>query len=147
MPAEIYDCFLTHEWGTQISGFATHEEVLSVSKMLIKRGFSVWVDERNLKHYIAKGIVEGLEASKKVIVFVTERYLKRFGDMNTNCAKELNSAMKKGQENVEVVVLEDKFLDPRSWKGTVFEYHLGHKSTSTFHLNRRKKVILKSFMN
>ena len=136
---KVYDCFLAHEWGTQVSGFVTHREVLSVSKMLIERGFSVWIDERNLKHDIAKGIVEGLESSKKVIVFVTERYLKRSGDMNTNCARELNSAMKKGQENVEVVVLEEGVLDTNSWKGTVFEYYLGHKKYVDFSSEQKKK--------
>ena len=92
-----------------------------------EQGFSVWVDEKHLRGSVAKGIIQGLLESAKVVVFLTERYLQRSNDMNTNCAKEFNSAVKKGVENLIPVVLEESLLDQKSWYGTVLEYELGHK--------------------
>lgn len=121
-----YDCFCAHEWGTEMDAFATHRRVMGIAEKLMAAGLKVWVDEWNIEHELENEIVQGLKHSRKVLVFLTSRYLIRANDLDTNCAKEFNSAMKKDSKSIIVVVLQEPLRDPRTWFGSVVEYHLGH---------------------
>ena len=57
------------------SGNKTHWDVVEVGGQLAKFGCCVWVDEDHLKENFAKEISEGLKRSKKVVVFLMQRYL------------------------------------------------------------------------
>ena len=129
---EHYDCFLAHDWGTERSGFATHELVVWIAKMLREQEIKVWLDQDNLRTTIDMGILNGLMGSRKVVVFATERYLQRAKDFNTNCAKEFNSAVKKDERDLILVLLEAGIWGTRNWRSSPVEYHLGHKKYIDF---------------
>ena len=94
----MFDCFLAHEWGTIQSENKTHWEVVEIGRKLVKHGYRVWVDEDHLRENFSKGISEGLRRSKKVVVFLTQRYFQRVDDPDTNASKEFTSAVRKGVE-------------------------------------------------
>ena len=120
----VFDCFLAHEWGTCQSGNKTHWDVVDIGRRLTKRGCRVWVDEDHLRENFAKRISEGLRRSREAVVFLTQRYLQRVDDPDTNASKEFTSAFRKGVKSIIVVVLEKELLNQRDWYGIV-DYHFG----------------------
>ena len=126
-----FDCFLAHEWGTEETKFSTHNTVKNIAVRLQGQKLSVWLDEFNLKDDVAREIVSGLRHSRKVVVFVTKRYIERVDNVNTNASKEFYCAVSKGRENVVVVLLEQCVKDRNTWFG-FFKYHLGSASLIAF---------------
>ena len=120
-----YSCFLAHTWASEYASDGTHKQVVEIARELQRRQFKVWIDADCMGSYIAKSIVMGLKQSRKIVVFLTKIYMTRVDDGNTNAAKEFSSAMKKGIENIIVVVLESDLLNPTAWFGTVVDYHIG----------------------
>ena len=122
-----FDCFLAHEWGTAADGYATHQKVQEIAEALRKRGLRVWLDENHLRGEVADGIMDGLDRSKCVVVFLTKRYLERCKNSNNNCTKEFKAAVKR--HNVErtiLALLDPSLRNPKSWSGPV-DYHLSDK--------------------
>ena len=113
-------------------GCQTHKTVVEFARQLKERDVKVWLDDDNIRGYIAKDIVQGLQASKKIIVFLTRRCLHRVDNPDTNALKEFASAMWRGVKNVIVVVLDKRVLTPKTWVGTVVEYHLGRPKLFDF---------------
>lgn len=117
-----FDCFLAHEWGC-------HERVKQVRDMLEQRGFNVWLDEAQLNDDLVAGITQGVDQSRKIIVFLTMEYMNRAHNPNFNCTKELNYVcLKKDLKNIIVVVFENtkELLNPKEWVGKV-AFELGQK--------------------
>ena len=106
-PNYKYHAFLCHEWGTEQSKYQTHWQVVEIGKELRGQKLEIWIDHDCLKDNVAKSIVDGLRQSRKIVVFLTRRYLERVDDCNTNASKEFTSGMMKGVENVVVVVLDN----------------------------------------
>ena len=134
-----FDCFLAHEWGA-------HETVRKVYKMLKEKGLKPWFDENQIRECIENDILKGLQESRKVVVFLTQKYLQRSKDFDTNAAKEFNSITKEGQVKIIVVVLEPEILDPITWKGTPVEFHLGHKKYIDFSTTENIRLNLKQLI-
>ena len=103
-----------------------------IANVLRERGLQVWLHEFNLRGNLAKGIIEGLQASEKVVVFITYRYLQRSRNPDNNCTKEFMQATKKGVDKLIPVVLDDSVLDPKSWFGTCIEFELGSQTPFDF---------------
>ena len=72
-----WDCFLTHDWNEDELGRSNHQRVSVVNKALKARGYKTWFDEEMMVGNINKMMTDGIEGSKTVIVFVTERYLQK----------------------------------------------------------------------
>ncbi|MCG8402561.1 MAG: toll/interleukin-1 receptor domain-containing protein, partial [Firmicutes bacterium] len=124
MPEEKFDCFLAHDWGTESEKFDTHRKVLVIAGRL-RANFRVWVDDDSILDNVGKRIVDGMRNSKKVIVFLTQRYLTRVHDISTNASKEFVLATRKGPEALIAVVLDKDLLDPRRWAKSILGYHFG----------------------
>ena len=125
--AKNFECFLAHDWGTKESGFFTHNKVLSISRLLKQRGVSVWVDENQLRGNIVNGICEGIESSRKVVVFLTNRYMTRLESPDNNCTMELKFAVReKKLKNVIAVVLDAELLDYKNWTRLARFYFAEH---------------------
>ena len=69
----LFDSFLAHEWGTASNGLETHKRVVRLSQRIQEAGFSAWVDEQNLRDNVVKGIISGISASKKIVVFLSPK--------------------------------------------------------------------------
>ena len=94
-----YDCFLTHDWGTDENGRSNHARVSRVNALLKARGFITWFDEERMDGNINQQMASGVDLSKAVIVFITERYMQKVSgegdrgdDDNWSAALELNVA-------------------------------------------------------
>ena len=50
-----------------------------------------------------------------MVIFLTKMYMTKVDDGNTNATKEFSCAVRKGIENIIVVVLEKEILDLSTW--------------------------------
>lgn len=122
--AEIYDCFLAHEWGTSPK-LKTHKKVIEIAASLRRLKLKVWIDDTNMKKDVATDIINGIKQSRTIVVFITKRYIERCEDGNTDCAKEfINAIFQKGVEKIIPVALDSALLNPQTWKEYSFGYHL-----------------------
>ena len=122
-----YDCFLAHEWGCTSTKFQTHQRVLEVARELEANGLKPWVDGKYLRDDFVRCILQGIQRSRKIIVFVTGRYLQRCDDRNNNCSKELEMAVSRGVENIIVVAFDEAAVKEYPWSDRVVGYHLKYK--------------------
>ena len=86
-----------------------------------------WFDEKNLKHSISQDIIDGLNQSASVVVFLTERYIQRCENPNNNCTKELSVAVKKGVENMILIILDPSCSDQNTWSNSAVGFHFMDK--------------------
>jgi len=92
--------------------------------LLNERNLITWLDENDLKHHISNDIVRGVRTSASILVFITEHYLLRVEDKNSNASKEFAQAVAKGGKYLVPVVLDPKCLNPASWAGSMVSYHM-----------------------
>ncbi len=131
-----FDAFLSHAWGVDEEGRDNHHRVLEMKEALEQRGLRVWFDESNLRREdIRNSMAAGIDTSKKVIIFVTLKYIKKVaGEMNgsnDNCKHEFEYAYnRKCAENMIPVVMEEACLRQDTWAG-----QLGMVLGSQFYFN------------
>ena len=68
------DIFLTHDWGTDEQGRNNHERVSFINDVLKKEGYITWFDSDRMTGDVARQIADGIDNTKVVIVFMTQRY-------------------------------------------------------------------------
>ena len=74
-----YDCFLTHDWGTDELGRSNHDRVSQVNRLLQASGLVTWFDEERMEGNINQQMAHGIDGSKAVVVFITRRYMQKVG--------------------------------------------------------------------
>ena len=122
-----YTCFLAHEWGEEEADFDTHRRVRDVAQRLKTHGIPVWIDEERLKSNVDREIIEGVDTSKKIIIFLTKRYMARLENDDNNCTKEFRYCIKqKKADDIIVVLFEPGISSHDSWTSFT-TYHLSHK--------------------
>jgi hypothetical protein len=123
----LYHAFLTHNWGSDSQGRNNHDRVVKFKKHLESKHNmdSLWLDEERMTGNIVDQMCAGIDKSRYVIVFVTQRYIDKVagrgenGDRD-NCHLEFNyAAREKGPSKMIAVVMEDV-----EWGGPV-EMYLG----------------------
>ena len=87
-----FDCFLAHDWGTDELGRDNHSRVSEVCSRLRDAGFKPWFDNDEMRGDVNDTMMDGLDKSSCVIVFITERYIikasgKGPNGLNDNCAR------------------------------------------------------------
>lgn len=121
-PADDFDCFLTHDWG---AGQANHARVSRINATLKSFGFRTWFDEERMVGDIEQQMTHGIDHSKMVIVFVTQRYIQKVAGKDErgeddNCKFEFDYACKrKGVASMLTVVMERECMDTSTWEGKV----------------------------
>ena len=116
------DIFLSHNWGNDEYGRNNHQRVSFINEKLKLSGFRTWFDEEQLTGNIDEEMARGIEETKGVIVFITQRYYnkvngKKAGD---NCQKEFQHASKiKTRAKMVPVVMEKVMCDLNPWLGLV----------------------------
>mmetsp|Transcript_16025 Transcript_16025/g.18121 ORF Transcript_16025/g.18121 Transcript_16025/m.18121 type:complete len:383 (+) Transcript_16025:136-1284(+) len=114
-----YDAFLAHEWGNG-PNYENHHRVASINAALKQKGVLTWFDDDRMHGNISEAMTRGIDKSKKVVVFITERYMNRLREAGTNCAMEFNYACtQKRLNDIIPVVLEKSMTNPNKWKGSL----------------------------
>eukprot|EP01040_Poterioochromonas_malhamensis_P010319 gene10319-11224_t len=117
---EYTDVFLTHDWGEDEIGRSNHVRVSKVNKFLQSRGLKTWFDEERMTGNIRDKMAEGIENTKLILVFITEKYRNKVNSNNAidNCYFEFNYATLEKSGNFMIpVVMEPRMRNPRDWKG------------------------------
>eukprot|EP00298_Acanthocystis_sp_HF-20_P010321 c18798_g1_i1.p1 GENE.c18798_g1_i1~~c18798_g1_i1.p1 ORF type:complete len:307 (+),score=108.57 c18798_g1_i1:16-936(+) len=126
----LFDCFLTHNWGTDEKGRSNHDRVVKISEMLKERGINPWIDKDQIAGniHIPTQIMKGIKDSACVVVFVTQDYQRKvFGDnQSDNCYLEFQfSAQRKTPALMIPVVMEERMRDTKKWDGLLSFYLSG----------------------
>jgi hypothetical protein len=115
------DVFLTHDWGIDELGRATHDRVAVINKELKSLGFVTWFDSDKMTGDVVDHMVSGIDNTSVIVVFVTQRYMSKVNgsNANDNCRKEFKYATDtKSSLNMIPVVMEPRMKDiRRSWVG------------------------------
>ena len=126
----LYDAFLTHNWGLDSEDRDNHNRVVKFKKHLEKKHKmnSLWLDEERMTGHIVKQMSDGIDKSRYVIVFVTQKYIDKVarrgpnGD-RVNCRLEFDyAANRKGSSKMIAVVMEDACSNAKDWDGPVGMY-------------------------
>ena len=117
-----YAAFLTHDWGTDERGRSNHDRVVQLAKRLKERGLPVWLDEHEMTGDIVDQMCSGIDDSDTVVVFITDRYLKKVGGSNAkdNCKREFSYATRIASASSMIpVVMEERVSNSNTWIGPV----------------------------
>ena len=67
----------------------------------------------------------GFHSSKKIVVFLTQRYMERVNDVENNVAKQFQYALDFPiRKHFIIAILERHLLDVENWFGPVVEHNL-----------------------
>jgi len=117
-----YDVFLTHDWGAPGTNDANHVRVIDICQRLEKKYIKCWLDHELMENNIHETMIEGIDASNAVVVFITPRYIEKVGGTyeGDNCKLEFKYAARvKTSAKMLGVVMEDSVRSPQCWKGPV----------------------------
>ena len=123
------DVFLSHNWGVDKLGRDNHWRVSRINKKLQNLGYQTWFDEDRLRGDIFEKMAEGIELTKSVIAFITQKYLDKVNGENAsdNCKREFNYAVnKKTSSKIVPVIMERDMCDTSKWTGSL-AFHLCNK--------------------
>ena len=115
------DVFLTHDWGEDELGRKNHDRVAKVNLALKAKGIKTWFDSDQMVGDIDDQMVNGIDNTQAVIVFVTQRYMKKVNAANAldNCRKEFKYCCQTKTSSLMIpVVMEPRMRDVnKEWKG------------------------------
>jgi len=122
-----YDMFLTHEWSKDKSN---HVRVSRLNEKLKRENFSTWFDEDRMEGNIVDAMCNGIDNSKIVLIFVTQRYIDKVGCCQTdnnpnpnpddNCKREFEYAHRKKTSKLMIsILMEEEAKDTSKWSGPV----------------------------
>jgi hypothetical protein len=92
------DAFLTHDWGVDECGRDNHARVALVSAALQSAGVKTWFDTDRMCGDVKQTMSSGVENTRVVVAFITERYVVKASGTGTNgandnCKYEFDSAL------------------------------------------------------
>ena len=117
-----YHAFLTHSWVKDGLGRDTHSRVSMINDYLKSRGLVTWFDGDRMEGEIVDQMVNGIDKSAVIVVFVTTAYIEKVASRNPNdnCRKEFNYATRtKTASKMVPVPMEPACLNPSQWSGPV----------------------------
>ena len=91
-----------------------------INEAIQKRGIVPWFDEERMSGDTRQQMVEGIENSDVIVVFITDAYRTKInqGDGRDNCRFEFKHAFEqKGPELMIPVVMESGMRNARDWTG------------------------------
>ena len=116
------DVFLTHDWGKDELGRSNHDRVAVVNEALKELGYKTWFDSDRMTGDILNQMASGIDNTKVILVFVTQRYALKVGGTNgaDNCKLEFQHAARMKTKNLMVpIIMENRMKSPSAWKGPV----------------------------
>ena len=126
-------------------GSSNHDRVVSIANELKSQGLRVWIDETMMTGNIVDQMIDGIERSATVVVFVTQRYQTKVScppptnsahvislqvggrDMTDNCRREFDYAvLRKSVAKMVTVVMENRMSNPKSWEHNLAMHFSGN---------------------
>jgi hypothetical protein len=125
-PPEITDCFLSHNWGMDEDKRDNHARVVQINRALQGRGIRTWCDEDQMSGDVLQRIMEGIDHTSCVLVFVTQRYKEKINGPEGRdfCKIEFESAFRKlGPQKMIPIIMDNSMLAPAQWTGMLGVIH------------------------
>jgi len=128
--------FFSHTWQSDKLGRNTHTRVYELAKMMKRCGWSIWIDEDNMKGNIDAAMASGIDGSDAVIVCLTENYCKKVNETardprkRDNCLKEWTYANTRNKLMIPVI-MEPTLLSLNNWPAGIVSLYFG----STLYVN------------
>ena len=112
------DVFLAHDWGTDEQGRNNHDRVSVVNDALKQLGYKTWFDSEQMTGDIVDKMCDGIDNTRLVLVFVTQRYAKRVqsGQDNDKCKLEFKYAMRQKAGNMVPIIMEERMRNPGKFR-------------------------------
>ena len=111
------DIFLSHDWGIDN---INHRKVSAINDALKKKGLKTWFDAEKMQGDIKSDMSTGIDNSRIVLIFITERYERKLigNDPEDSCRLEFGyAARRKTSTNMIPVLMEASMRDTRQWTG------------------------------
>ena len=85
----------------------------------MNRYIETWFDDDRMTGSVQHKVAEGIDNTKCVVVFVTQRYLDKVNsdDINDNCNFEFGYVVRKRGNNIITVCMEHRLRNPLTWSG------------------------------
>jgi hypothetical protein len=116
--------FLSHDWGHASLNYLNHNRISCINRALRSRGLSTWFDEERIINRIDEKIIEGLENTKTMVVFLTENYQGKIEEESNYCSRELLLGLERlSSRRIIVVAMEEEMLNRRNW-GNKLKFYL-----------------------
>ena len=128
--------FFSHTWLADKLGRDTHSRVYELAKLMERCGWSIWIDEDNMKGNIDAAMASGIDGADAVIVCLTKNYCKKVNETarnprkRDNCLKEWTYANIRNKLMIPVV-MEPELLSLNNWPAGIVSLHFG----STLYVN------------
>ena len=109
------DVFLSHDWGTDELGRNNHDRVSAVNDALKQLGYRTWFDSDRMTGDIVDTLCDGIDNTRLVLVFVTQKYVKEVQSGQDNDTKKLEfkyAMRRKGAKNMIPVIMEERMKNP-----------------------------------
>ncbi len=120
-PNHKFHGFLTHTWMKDELGRPNHNRVTKVFEGLKRLGLSNWFDGEKMQDDVMMQMINGIDQSACIVVFITKKYIEKVGSGNRsdNCFKEFDFAYRKKPDCMIAVPMEPCCLNPGDWSGPV----------------------------
>ena len=131
--------FFSHTWQTDKLGRDNHKRVYDLAKKLKKCGWTIWIDEDDMKGNIDAAMADGIDNSEAVIVCLTEGYCIKVNETakdprkRDNCLKEWTYANVRNKLMIPVI-MEPCLSSITNWPPGVVSLYFG----STLYINGAK---------
>ena len=140
--------FLVHEWGTASSGHETHNKVLTIKAKLESKGINLWVQEDFADVYRLDELLTDAQLSRKLVIFLSRRYMERIMDPENNVAKQFSYWMAFfPKKDTIVAILDESLLILDTWIGPITQCntedvcHLDFSSTARMNNNLDRLIM------
>lgn len=116
----IFDCYLSHDLGTDELGRRTHDRVAAIHRGLSLRGLHCCLDSSTMTGNVLEQVSSSISGCKVVLVFITKSYVDKVESSSFNiCQLEFNTALRQKSSALVAVVLEPRMNDPSRLRGLV----------------------------
>jgi len=119
-PPARTEVFLSHNWGDDDLGRDNHDRVLRINAMLVDAGYETRCDSERLIGVVER-MVEGIDNTQVVLVFVTRRYMEKVGlgaGVQDHCKKEFKYAVRQHSDAKMIpVIMEPEMKECSRWTG------------------------------
>jgi hypothetical protein len=128
--------FFSHTWQADGLSRNTHARVYQLAKLMERCGWSIWIDEDNMKGNIDAAMASGIDGADAVIVCLTQNYCKKVNETarnprkRDNCLKEWTYANIRNKLLIPVI-MEPELLSLSNWPAGIVPLQLG----STLYVN------------
>lgn len=128
--------FLTHTWNYDTSNRNNHERVGLINEALKAKGIITWFDSDKMTGEIRRQMVDGIDNTKVVLVFITAAYRDKVNGDNPrdNCLFEFNYAVDQRTTDYMIpIVMEENMSVGKDWKRNLGGALGGHLYIPAWH--------------